>query len=1126
MATTSRKGFIVRIIRASIGDSAGVGFVVGDREIVTCAHVVNVALGLDKTATGRPSETGRVLIEFPLLGDAEGAPLRNCKVTAWSPPGQGGRDVAGLTIVGGDALPVGAGPARLMDLRNLHDAQVSVFGYPAAPARRRNGGWAVCRFRGAVGGGLVQLDAEGESALRAQPGYSGSPAIMEDEWGDAVVGMLAVAPREGTHADAYAVPVEHVANAWPELLGESAMPPCPYRGLQAFTAADAQEGVFVGREDEVARLNTMVQRHPLVLVVGPSGVGKSSLVAAGLEPTLRAGGWDVASFRPGRNPFDSAAHTLLNLEKSGEPHTLDDLNAIAARIHRDGLLAVTEQLSLLRDRPVALVCDQMEEIFTAEGGADLEFLQKILPSADDGPDRADVRLICTLRADFLPALLELPGMGLRLQDRQLNITPLDEHALARVIAEPSQVAKVTYSPGLVETIARESSRSRGGLPLLEFTLTKLWATQHRRRLTFDHYHALGGVAGALNRHAEEVYGELCERYGEKDIRRVLLAMVRARGGAASAARVVARRQHLGDGWKIAEDLAQSTTRLVVLAPEGPDTAEIAHEALIREWKRFGDWVEEDAEFQRWLAVMEERAADGDLLSEVRIAEGKRWLEARPADVPQGVVELIEHSEREISIRLAAQKELLRSNAELEDKAALLARQNRAIEIQNFQIEQARRTLEERAEQLALASRYKSEFMANMSHELRTPLNSLLVLAKLLADNPSGTLTSQQEEFARAIHGAGSGLLQLINDILDLSKVEAGRMDIHPQPIPLSDLVRYVETLFTPLVLEKDLTFTVEVDDLAPVALHADEQRLQQVLRNLLTNAVQFTVRGEVRLRIVPPPREVLFEDEKLRAADQVIGFQVCDTGIGIPTDKLEIIFEPFRQADGTTSRKYGGSGLGLSICREIARLLGGEIHVDSEHGVGSVFTLYLPVLWEGPLSAPDGGAVIRPRSASGDTWPYLASVPPPAAEPLDAMPIIGEEPPVRSSGDDDPLRGAKILIIDDDVRVVFALASVLERNGATVLYAENGDDGFTALERDDDVALLLIDLMMPDVDGWTAMAAIRRMPAYAKLPIIALNNLNVGREPYSVASDYVPKPVDITVLLNRIRHWLSHSTGR
>ncbi|RDL08170.1 signal transduction histidine kinase [Streptomyces sp. HB202] len=338
-----------------------------------------------------------------------------------------------------------------------------------------------------------------------------------------------------------------------------------------------------------------------------------------------------------------------------------------------------------------------------------------------------------------------------------------------------------------------------------------------------------------------------------------------------------------------------------------------------------------------------------------------------------------------------QKALQASNAELEEKAELLAQQNRDIEVKNTEIEEARQVLEERAEQLAVSMRYKSEFLANMSHELRTPLNSLLILAKLLADNAEGNLSPKQVEFAETIHGAGSDLLQLINDILDLSKVEAGKMDVSPTRIALVQLVDYVEATFRPLTAEKGLDFSVRVSPELPATLHTDEQRLLQVLRNLLSNAVKFTDTGAVELVIRPAGadvpnaiREHLLEAGSLRDADaDLIAFSVTDTGIGIASSKMLVIFEAFKQADGTTSRKYGGTGLGLSISREIARLLGGEIHAASEPGRGSTFTLYLPLhraelppqgyppVGSGSAEVLGGaGEMGQPQSPQGQSAPY------------------------------------------------------------------------------------------------------------------------------------------------------------
>ncbi|MFE0730109.1 HAMP domain-containing protein [Streptomyces antibioticus] len=510
-----------------------------------------------------------------------------------------------------------------------------------------------------------------------------------------------------------------------------------------------------------------------------------------------------------------------------------------------------------------------------------------------------------------------------------------------------------------------------------------------------------------------------------------------------------------------------------------------------------------------------------------------------------------------------QKALQASNAELEEKAELLAQQNRDIEVKNTEIEEARQVLEERAEQLAVSMRYKSEFLANMSHELRTPLNSLLILAKLLADNVETNLTPKQVEFAETIHGAGSDLLQLINDILDLSKVEAGKMDVSPTRIALVQLVDYVEATFRPLTAEKGLDLSVRVSPELPATLHTDEQRLLQVLRNLLSNAVKFTDSGSVELVIRPAGADVpvaikeqLLEAGSLTDPDAaLIAFSVTDTGIGIAAGKMRVIFEAFKQADGTTSRKYGGTGLGLSISREIAQLLGGEIHAQSEPGRGSTFTLYLPLhpselppqgytqavpaLEAGDLVASENGAVelselteaeietpaevksyqetqngaaalFRRRRRSANGGERLAGEPGPWQAPQGQRGIR--------------FGGEKVLIVDDDIRNVFALTSVLEQHGLSVLYAENGREGIEVLEQHDDVAVVLMDIMMPEMDGYATTTAIRRMPQFSGLPIIALTAkaMKGDREKAieSGASDYVTKPVDPDHLLSVMEQWM------
>ncbi len=450
-----------------------------------------------------------------------------------------------------------------------------------------------------------------------------------------------------------------------------------------------------------------------------------------------------------------------------------------------------------------------------------------------------------------------------------------------------------------------------------------------------------------------------------------------------------------------------------------------------------------------------------------------------------------------------QEELQQTNAELQEKAALLSQQNRDIEIKNREIEIARRNLEEKAEQLALSSRYKSEFLANMSHELRTPLNSLLILSKLLADNEDHSLSDKQVEYAGTIHSAGSDLLSLINDILDLSKVEAGKMEVRPAPVVLEDVRGYVERAFQPVAEEKGLAFEVELGPGLPRTVTTDEQRLQQILKNLLSNAFKFTGGGGVTLRLEPAP-------------DGRIAFSVADTGVGIPADKLRLIFEAFQQGEGGTSRKYGGTGLGLSISREIARLLGGELDVRSAPGEGSQFTLLLPLEYVPVDTEPVMLTEMAPEL-------HATTVPEKQANGR-PLPDAVDEHPSLTAADRALLEGRKVLLVDDDVRNVFALASLLESRGMEVLFAENGREAIETLRESPDVDLVLMDIMMPEMDGHEAVRRIREMAEFKELPIVALTAkaMQGDREKSLLAgaSDYVAKPVDSERLLSRMRVWL------
>ncbi len=462
---------------------------------------------------------------------------------------------------------------------------------------------------------------------------------------------------------------------------------------------------------------------------------------------------------------------------------------------------------------------------------------------------------------------------------------------------------------------------------------------------------------------------------------------------------------------------------------------------------------------------------------------------------------------------ARQDELQRSNADLEDKAVQLVRQNHDIELKNKQIEQARREIEERARQLDLASQYKSQFLANMSHELRTPLNSLLVLARLLAQNPEQNLTPRQVEYANVIHSSGSDVLQLINDVLDLSKVEAGKMDIHPESFALSALVDDLEAVFLPLTAEKGLDFAIRADAGVPADLFTDKQRLRQILHNLLSNAVKFTEQGQVEVAIAVPRRPPAGQRD-------LIEFSVIDTGIGIAEENLSAIFGAFQQADGTTSRRYGGTGLGLAICREVAALLGGQVSVTSEVGVGSTFTLVLPASWPG---APESATALNGVQVTGAAAGRLGA-PDGAGQPAGLPDLAGTVQPVDAPRSHDSLKGKRVLVVDDDPRSVFALTGVLELYGLSVVHAPDGRSGIETL-RQGGFDLVLMDVMMPQLDGHSTTQAIRQMPEFADLPVIAVTARAMqGDKEKSIAagaSDYVTKPVDTEELLACMERWLA-----
>jgi hypothetical protein len=435
-----------------------------------------------------------------------------------------------------------------------------------------------------------------------------------------------------------------------------------------------------------------------------------------------------------------------------------------------------------------------------------------------------------------------------------------------------------------------------------------------------------------------------------------------------------------------------------------------------------------------------------------------------------------------------QEELQQTNEELQEKATLLAKQKAEVEAKNREVEVARWAMEEKAEQLALTSKYKSEFLANMSHELRTPLNSILILSRQLSENADDNLSPKQVQFAETIHSSGADLLALINDILDLTKIESGMMAIDIGDVPFDDVVERLDRSFRQVAVDKNLEFVVEQGEGLGSTIRTDEKRLQQVLKNLLSNAFKFTEQGKVTLRVEPARDHGRFQQESLNRADEVIAFSVIDTGIGIAPDKQRIIFEAFQQADGTTSRKYGGTGLGLSISREIARLLGGEIRVASTPGEGSTFTLYVPRTYV-PAPAGNGGSGVAraftpapapPEQTAGNGGEARAAR---DVYGADTFTLAAEEPGVVADDRHAIFDGERVvLIVEDDVNFAGILLDLAREKGFKGLVATTGDSALALARRYKPDAVTL-DIKLPDRDGWTVLDRLKHDPVTSHIPV-------------------------------------------
>jgi HAMP domain-containing protein/CheY-like chemotaxis protein/GAF domain-containing protein len=419
--------------------------------------------------------------------------------------------------------------------------------------------------------------------------------------------------------------------------------------------------------------------------------------------------------------------------------------------------------------------------------------------------------------------------------------------------------------------------------------------------------------------------------------------------------------------------------------------------------------------------------------------------------------------QQLTVELQSRQiELQQTNEELASKARLLAEQNAEVERKNREVEQARRALEEQAAELALTSKYKSEFLANMSHELRTPLNSILILSQQLADNAAGNLSGKQMEAARNVNSSGSDLLHLINDILDLSKIESGTVSVDAEEISFSGLKDTIERNFRAVAESKNLPFHVEFSPDLPEYLVSDSKRLQQVLKNLLSNAVKFTSHGHVSVKVGYAPKTFTADHPVLSKVPGVVAFSVEDTGIGVAVDKQRLIFEAFQQADAGTARKYGGTGLGLAISRELATLLGGEIRLASTLGEGSTFTLYLPLNYTSPIDAPVKG----PLSAS--TPPLLVTT-------------VREEQ-IADDRDNISADDSALLIIEDDPHYARILLGLARDRGFKGIVATKGGTGLSLARRYLPSAISL-DIFLPDMLGWTVLNNLKLDPKTRHIPV-------------------------------------------
>jgi hypothetical protein len=658
---------IVRVRNAE-GKILGLGLLVGERHVVTCAHVVNVAIGKDQREQSQPDGSRLVQLEFCHLS---GDPGRMARVVAWASPPTAdatGGDIAGLLLT--DDAPAESIVVSFASQPPEPGAALHVFGYPN-DVFRPNGMWVDLDFKGQVGGHSLQVESREGQSIKAQPGYSGSP-VFDPKSGKAVGLLQTTTYADGTERDAYLVPPLGIAEVWEAPFDYLLIPPTPYRGLQTFTSAD--EDVFFGRDSEIEELAKRVEKQPVVIVVGPSGVGKSSLVQSGLLPALaESHPWSTAVVRPGLDPWPRLARELLRAELGADAVvTPAEIRDRVELLRSEGL---NPTLSLLRslDRPLVLVIDQFEELLTGDDAPDLALLDLLIPSPDLTSDAG--RIVLTLRASFQPVLQTIPGVHNKLNERLYLLSPLTPTQMAQVVERPANARGVVFEQGLVKRIVEEASgvhlpvlpkpaddllpgaaalvkdemigEAAGSLPVLEFTLTQLWDTQRRRTITHAGYDEMGGVRGALNRFAEQKAAELSDTAADV-LDRVLLQLVssaRVGGTDLVVRRRVFESEILEPEWDVLCRLADA--RLVTIdsnSTGGASFAELAHEALITAWERLAALVNENVAFLNWLGRVQERVSHGDTLPDSWIEESRGWITSRPESVSPAIREFVLASE--------------------------------------------------------------------------------------------------------------------------------------------------------------------------------------------------------------------------------------------------------------------------------------------------------------------------------------------------------------------------------------------------------------------------------------------------------------------------------------------------